>query len=117
MALIASFTARGKTGEFEIAPTALTGADTLVYNPAVFQVLYLRNDAVSPVTLTFDGDAVTTVALPGQGKPIDNAAGYAITVGAGDIMAVALNSIGNFLKGNVAVTGGAATTDAWIVEG
>jgi hypothetical protein len=117
MTQIATATARDKVGEFEVAPTALTGADTLVYKPSVFQVLYLRNDAVTPVTVTIDGDGVSTIALPGQGKPVDNAAGYPITVLAGQTMGVTLNTIRNFLLGTVNVTGGTTDTHAWIVEG
>lgn len=116
MAVIATVTARGKPAEFPVVPTALSGTDSLVYKPSAVQTLFLQNTDVAPVTITIDGDAVTTVALPGQGKAINNAAGYAITVGAGAIVAIALGTIRNFLTGNVAVTGGAATTKAWIVE-
>lgn len=116
MAVIAAVTARGKPAEFTIVPTALTGTDSLVYKPSAVQTLYLENTAGAPVTITIDGDAVTTVALPGQGKAINNAAGYAIVVAAGALVAITLGTIRNFLAGNVAVTGGVATTKAWIVE-
>lgn len=117
MAQIASTSSRGKTAEFQVAATVLTGADTLVYKPSVVQTLFLHNTDVTPQVVTIDGDAVTTVSLGGQGKPINNAAGYAISVPAGAIMAVALGAIRNFLTGNVAVTGGDALVQAWIVEG
>lgn len=117
MALIAAVTPRGKPAEFTVTPTALTGTDSLEYKPSVVQVLYLQNTDVSPVTITIDGADVTTVTLPGQGKAINNAAGYAITVAAGALVAIALGTIRNYLAGAVAVTGGAATTKAWIVEG
>jgi len=117
MALIAANTARGKSAEFEVLKTALTGTDTLAYNPSLVQVLYLQNTDVTPQVVTIDGDAVTTVSLPGQGKPINNAAGYAISVPAGAILAVTLASIRNFLAGVVNVTGGDALMSAWIIEG
>lgn len=117
MAQIVSTTARGKSGEFTIVPVALTGADTLVYKAPTFQVLHLLNKGVTPVTVTLDGSTVGSVALPGQGKPVNNAAGYAIEVPAGALVAVALNTIRNFLAGTVAVTGGTSDVAAWIAEG
>lgn len=117
MSLITAVTPRGKPAEFTILPTLLTGTDSLEYKPSAVQVLYLKNEDVSPVTVTIDGADVTTVVLPGQGKAISNAAGYAITVAAGALVAITLANIRNFLAGAVAVTGGTATTKAWIVEG
>lgn len=117
MAVIASVTTRDKAGDFAVAPTELTGTDSLVYNAAAVQTLFIRNGTVGSVTIVIDGADSGSVSLPGQGKPIDNSAGYSITVAAGATRAVVLSSIRNFLKGAVAVTGGAADVEAWIIEG
>lgn len=117
MALIPAVTAADKTAEFQITPLVLTGSVTLEYKPVVRQVLYVRNVGVAPVTLVIDGDGVSTISLPGQGKPISNAAGYSVIVGAGQTWAITLSAIRNFLSGVVAVTGGTADVSAFIVEG
>ncbi|MEG1038710.1 MAG: hypothetical protein RSE94_02200 [Pseudomonas sp.] len=117
MAVISSVTTRDKAGDFPITPTELVGTNTLEYNPAAVQTFYVRNGSASPVTLVIDGAGVTTAALPGQGKPIDNSAGYSLTVAAGATRAVVLSSIRNFLIGVVSVTGGAASVQGWVVEG
>ena len=116
MAEIASIAPFAEVGKFEVEPTQLTGADTLIYKTNVKQTLFIENKSASPVTIVIDGDGVTTVALPGQGGETNNAAGYSIAIAAGEIWALALMQIRNFLKGSVAVTGGAANVFAWIVE-
>lgn len=117
MAVISSITTRDKVGDFLVNPTTLTGTDSLVYNPGAVQTLFIKNNTVGAVTIVIDGDGVTTANLPGQGRPVDNSAGYSISVAAGATRAVVLSSIRNFLIGAVAVTGGAADVTAWIVEG
>lgn len=117
MSVITSLTTRDKSGDFVVSRTELTGADTLVYKPALVQTLYVRNDSVAPAPIVIDGSQVATVLLPGQGRPVDNSAGFAMTVEPGVTRAVTLSSIRNFLAGTVAVTGGGADVFAWIVEG
>lgn len=117
MAVIHAIQPGSINGKFAVAPTALTGADTLVYKPAVNQVLYLYNTTASPVTITIDGDGGTTVSPPGLGGTVDVSAGYAIAVAAGTVQAVQLRSISSFLQGTVAVTGGVAGCTAWVQEG
>lgn len=116
MAVIKTIQPLSQNGKFAVAPTALTGTDTLVYAAAKNQVLYLFNTTASPVTVTIDGDGGTTVAPPGYGGPIDVASGYPITVAAGTVQAVTLLSIKYFLKGTVNVTGGVSGVVAWIQE-
>lgn len=120
MALIKSVTPKAEAGSFDVDPTELTGADTLIYSPrATWQVLYIRNESAGSVDIVLDGDTVSTVTYPGQGGPIDNSAGYTITVPAGAIHAVALNMVKSFLNQDgtaTAVTGGAADVFAWIHE-
>lgn len=117
MSLITSLTTRDKVGDFLLTPTELTGADTLTYNSAVTQTLFIRNDSASSAPIVIDGSLVATVVLPGQGRPVDNSAGFAMPVAAGTTRAVTLSSIRNFLAGTVAVTGGGPDVFAWIVEG
>lgn len=117
MAVIASMTTRDKTGDFVVVRTELTGSDSLVYNPLTVQTLFIRNDSIAPVPIVIDGSLVATVNLPGQGRPVDNSAGFAMTVEPGVTRGVTLSSIRNFLLGDVAVTGGTADVFAWIVEG
>lgn len=121
MALITTITPKSEVGSFNVDPTVLTGADTLLYKPAASQVLYIQNTTVGSVPITIDGSEVTTVALPGQGSLTNNAAGYVVTIPAGETHAVALVKIKNFLNTTspitaTAVTGGAAGVFAWIAE-
>lgn len=117
MAVIKSVAPQGTNGKFAVAPTALTGADTLVYNAGKLQTLYLYNTTAGAVTVTIDGDAGTTVSPPGLGGTVSVAAGYAVAIAAGALQAVALSSIKSFLSGTVNVTGGVAGVTAWIHEG
>lgn len=117
MAVIARMTTRDKQGDFAVVPTELTGADTLEYNPAVIQTLFVRNGSASSSPIVIDGTLVTTTNLPGQGRPIDNSAGFSMPVAAGATRGVVLSSIRNFLVGTVAVKGGGTGVFAWIVEG
>lgn len=117
MAAIIAVTTADKLGEFTVAPTTLTGTDSLVYKPNVNQLLTIRNTGGAPINVVLDGDAVTTVNLPGQGRAVNNAAGYTIAVAAGAQVSCMLSTIRNFLAGTVAVTGGTATSQAWITEG
>lgn len=119
MAAIKSIIPKTSQGSLNVEPTELTGADTLIYKPNVWQVLYIQNETVGAVNIVIDGDTVTEVNYPGQGGPIDNSAGYTIAVPAGEVHAVALHNIKSFLNpdGTVtAVTGGAADVFAWIQE-
>lgn len=117
MAEINAVTAQGKTAEFDIASTVLGASATLTYKPRVNQLLVIQNAGVASAAIVIDGADVATVNLPGQGKPVNNAAGYSIIVPAGGRVGVPLSAIRNFLAGVVTLTGGTADTSAWIVEG
>ena len=117
MAAIKTISPKGQRGSLNVDPTELTGADTLVYDRTKWQTLYIRNESVGAVTIVLDGDTVDDVFYPGQGGPIDNSAGYSISVPAGAVHAVALPNIKSFLNQDgtaSAVTGGAADVFAWI---
>lgn len=117
MAVIKTIAPFATNGKFAVAPTTLTGADTLVYSPGKLQTLYLSNSTAGSVTVVIDGSLGTTVSPPGQGGTIDVSAGYSIAIAAGTVQAVALSSIRNFLQGVVNVTGGVTGVTAWIQEG
>lgn len=117
MAIIPSMSVRDKAGDFAVVRVELTGTDSLIYNPAVVQTLYIRNGSVAPAPIVIDGSLVTNTSLPGQGRPIDNSAGFAMTIEPDVTRGVTLSSIRNFLAGDVSVTGGGEDVFAWIIEG
>lgn len=99
-----------------LTQTTLTASDTLTYNEASSQTLFLQNSTGSPVTVTVDGAGAPTAFAPGGiGKTLDLSAGLPIVVPANGAVAVQLRNIKRYLAGVIAVTGGVGVT-AWIVE-
>lgn len=117
MPVIANIAPAGQVGSFEVVPTDLTGADTLVYNQSKKQTLYINNTTIGSVTVNIDGDEATTVNCAGLGASTDVSLGYDVVVPAGEVHAVQLANIRAFLQGTVSVTGGATGVLAWIQEG
>lgn len=117
MAEITSIAPAGEVGSFQVTPTDLTGADTLVYAPSKKQTLYINNTTAGSVPVVIDGDGATTVLCPGIGATTDVSGGYTLTVPAGETHAVQLANIRAFLTGVVNVTGGVTGVLAWIQEG
>lgn len=117
MAVIPSMTTRDKSGDFVVVRVEMTGSDTLVYNPAVVQTLFIRNGSNAPAPIVIDGSLVTSTLLPGQGRPVDNSAGFPMSIEPGVTRGVTLSSIRNFLAGDVTVTGCGPDVFGWIVEG
>lgn len=115
MATIASSKPFAQVGAYTVTKTALGASDVLVYNTAGKQVLFLENTTGAPINVVIDGADVTTVNLPGQGSTTNNAAGITVPVPANATVAVALVLIRNFLKGDIAVTGGTGC-NAWVSE-
>ena len=110
MAVIASTTFKGVKGPVTITRTVLSASDTLVYVSGGGQVLELFNTTASPVIVTIDGSASTTISPDGYGSTLDVSAGIAITVPASGTKSVSLDTIYAFLAGTVAVTGGVGVT-------
>lgn len=106
MAVIAQTTTSGKSGAFSVTKTTLTSADTLVWNQGTNQLLVLNNTTGSTVNVTIDGNAGTTVNVPGYGGTLDISGGKIIAVPANSSVAVKLDTISFFLQGTVNVTGG-----------
>ena len=106
MALIAE-TNTNVAGPFTPTKTILSAADTLVYTADVGQKLEMYNITASPVVVTIDGSAGTTVTVPGTGgTTLSVASGLAVTVPANGFQVVHLDKISAFCQGTVAVTGG-----------
>lgn len=106
MAAIASIVATGQIGTFAATEATLTASDTITIAPGKEQILLLRNGTGGALTATVDGDAGTTANIPGLGS-VSVAAGYAITLAAGESKAVRLSSISLYCQGTVYITGAA----------
>lgn len=116
MATINTLLPRAAVGALTGSRTLLTGADTFVYKPTTRQFLVIQNESASPAAIVIDGALAGTVSLPGQGATANNAAGYTVNVAAGDFAILELGQIRNYLKGDIAVTGGGADIYAHIIE-
>ena len=105
MAVVAS-TSKNGVGAVTPASIALaTSGDTLVYVPGQGDELYLYNTSASPVVVTVDGSAGTTVAVAGAaGATLNVAAGLAITVPANSFSQLSLDKAAVYLTGTVAIT-------------
>lgn len=87
------------------AVTLATSGDTLVYVPNANQLLVLFNTDASPIVVTIDGSAGTTVSVPGAGATtVSVAAGLPITVAAGTYQVVRLDTISAYCQGTVAIS-------------
>lgn len=99
-------TSTGGTGARALAETTLTASDTFTYAPNTGMVLSLRNPTAGALSPVIDGNAGTTVGVPGVGN-IDVSGGYAVgSIAAGAAVAIPLDSIRHYLQGTIAVTGG-----------
>lgn len=84
------------------------GADTLTYNKASNQVLLITNNTAGAINLNIIGsEASNAYQCAGTGTTQDLTAGYPINVTAGASVRIELNSIKEWLAGNVSITGGA----------
>lgn len=104
-----AITATSMTGSLvrTITETTLNGStDSLVYNADKRAVLTLRNATGGALTPVIDGNGGTTIPVAGLGN-VDVSAGYATgSIGAGVVMAIPLDTIKEFLRGTIAITGG-----------
>lgn len=94
------------TGEREVTITTLGASDTLTYNASRNPVLVLNNVTVGALTPNIDGDGQTAVTVSGIGS-VDVSGGITLaSIGAGEVFAVPLKTIREYLTGTVTVTGG-----------
>ena len=103
MPLIVATSIKG-LGAVAITETTLDASDSLVYKQD--SILILTNPTGSPISPVIDGGDGTTVSVSGLGV-VDVTAGYAVgAIAAGDVAAIRLNTIKEYLKGTIAITSG-----------
>lgn len=103
---MAAITATSMTGSGSRAVTVTTlgASDTLTYVPG--SVLILNNVTAGALTPTIDGAGATTVSVAGIGS-VDVSSGYTTpSIGVGAYAAIPLDTIKEYLKGVITVTGG-----------
>jgi len=93
-------------GDRAVTVTTLTGTDSFAYDASKKPVLVLNNVTAGALTVTIDGDEAGSVTVPGAGS-FDISSGFSTAeIAAGDVSAISLASIGAYLAGTIAVTGG-----------
>jgi len=99
-------TSIANAGATNVAVTTLGVSDTFVYNPARDPILILNNVTAGALTPNIDGAGGTVVPVAGVGN-VSVAAGYPVpSIPAGQMATIPLNSIKEFLRGVITVTGG-----------
>jgi hypothetical protein len=105
MPAIVATTALG-AGSRVVTETTLNGTDSFTFNSTKNPIMILRNPTTGALTATFVGSTATTVAFDGV-PSVSIAAGYATTsIAATGVVAVPLNSIKEYLRGTLTITGG-----------
>lgn len=105
MATITATNMQG-SGVRTVTRTTLTASDTFTHNADRNPVLELDNVTGGPLTVLIDGAGSSTVSVPGVGS-VSVAGGYSTgVIAAGAKVAIPLNSIREYLRGTIAVTGG-----------
>lgn len=94
-------------GGVALTQVTLTGtADTFTYRQGTGQILILRNPTGGALSPIIDGAGGTTVPVPGIGN-LSVASGFAVgSIGAGDAVAIQLDTIHQYLQGAIAITSG-----------
>lgn len=113
MATVARNTLTGVIGEVNITETTLTATNTFDYIRGGGQILVLRNSTGGSIDCVIDGDGGGSVPVDGIGD-VDVSGGITITVAAGEVEAVRLESIYRYLSGTISMTGEDLT--AYIME-
>lgn len=105
-------------GAVAVAPVALEAFNTLTYNGATRQVLYIRNDSAAPVDATLVGsEASENYRVPGTGTELNLSTGQKFTLQPGTLWAVPLSNFREYLHGDAALNlTDFADVTAWIIE-
>lgn len=99
---------RGTFGAEALVVVDSDGADSLVYNSASSQSLFITNNTGASATLNIIGStAPADYPCAGTGGTEDLTGGYPVTIVDGESVNIQLNSIKAWLDGDVAITGGA----------
>lgn len=113
MAVIARTNVAG-TGRKTLTETTLTASDTFTYGTG--DQMILRNPTAGALSPTIDGDAGTTVGVPGVGD-VSVASGYAVgSIAAGAMVYINLDTISAYLQGTITITGGTGLVAAIITR-
>ena len=106
MATITATNINSATGAVTATRTTLGSSDTFAFNTSYNPVLVLDNVTAGALTVTIDGDGGTTVPVKGVGS-VSVTGGYSTgSIAAGACVVIQLNTIFEYLKGTIAVTGG-----------
>jgi len=93
-------------GEVVVTETTLGASDTLAFASGQKMTLFLRNASGGALTPKIDGDAGTVVAVDGVGD-VDVSGGYTMaSIANGAVAAIHLDTIEEYCRGVVTVTGG-----------
>jgi hypothetical protein len=105
MAAITAISANNLTDFIDAPETTLTASDTIIFNSTKVQILLVTNTTAAALSLKIDGDAGTTVHVPGIGT-IDVSVGKTIVVPAttGSKL-ITLSTISAYCQGVVTLSG------------
>lgn len=99
-------TAMTGSGARTLTETTMTSSDTLVFSANTRMVLCLRNPTAGALTPVIDGAGGSTVAVAGIGS-VDVSGGYSVgSIAAGAAVSIPLDTISEYLRGTVTITGG-----------
>lgn len=106
MATITATNANSAAGAVTLTRTTLGSSDTFAFNTSYNPVLILDNVTAGALTVIIDGDGGTTVPVKGVGS-VSVTGGYSTgSIAAGACVVIQLNTIFEYLRGTIAVTGG-----------
>ena len=91
-------------GSRTLIQTTLDASNSFVYEPGLGSLLILRNPTASSINSNIDGNGGTSVNVAGIGA-VSVAAGLTIPVPAGAAVIIPLDTIHEYLRGAISVTG------------
>lgn len=97
-------TSVGGGGARPVTEIVLTATNALTYDPGAGHVLLVRNPTAASIDCVLSGAESTMVNFPGA-PFVSVAGGYSMSVPAGAVRAVPLDTVSAYLKGPVNVTG------------
>lgn len=105
MAALTSTTGAGVVGVFTVTELTLGSSDTITYNASYKQLLIVRNPTGGAISPIIDGADGMSVVVDGIGS-VSVGSGYAMgSIAAGACKAVVLQTVREFCRGVVTVTG------------
>lgn len=104
MATIATKTLQG-VRERDVTPTTLGASDVITYTKGAILVIF--NDTAGTIQPVIDGDgASSALEIPGAGtKDLSGGYTWSSTVAIGDTTIISLDTIAEYLKGTITLTG------------